>query len=257
MSGCSRAVRRCRRRARRSPVQLRPAAPNECDGEVFEAGVAERACTSFVTRTKPVRFRPPAPGCKRGYMTSAMTMPVLVLNASYEPVNITRARRALVLLIKGVAVIEEAMIGMCMSACNCLVSFAFASIGVCRSDPDAIEEEHPHPRRTHLPVLRREVLEQRIGTGACGSARSRRTEHMGEPGSRVSRLQRAQGRSDTDGSRHEVAPSAAPSDDLHLSRFHAPDGSRRGEVEEVSVLLKSGRHSSMPERRLGMAKDAG
>lgn len=35
-------------------------------------------------------------------------MPVLVLNASYEPVNITRARRALVLLIKGVAVVEEA-----------------------------------------------------------------------------------------------------------------------------------------------------
>jgi hypothetical protein len=37
-----------------------------------------------------------------------MTMPVLVLNASYEPVNITRARRALVLLIRDVAVIEEA-----------------------------------------------------------------------------------------------------------------------------------------------------
>jgi len=35
-------------------------------------------------------------------------MPVLVLNASYEPVNITRARRALVLLIKGVAVVAEA-----------------------------------------------------------------------------------------------------------------------------------------------------
>lgn len=41
-------------------------------------------------------------------MTSAMTMPVLVLNASYEPVNITRARRAIVLLIKGIAEIEEA-----------------------------------------------------------------------------------------------------------------------------------------------------
>jgi 5-methylcytosine-specific restriction endonuclease McrA len=37
-----------------------------------------------------------------------MTIPVLVLNASYEPVNITRARRAIVLLVKGVAVIEEA-----------------------------------------------------------------------------------------------------------------------------------------------------
>ena len=41
-------------------------------------------------------------------MTSAMTMPVLVLNASYEPVNVTRARRAVVMLVKGVAVIEEA-----------------------------------------------------------------------------------------------------------------------------------------------------
>jgi 5-methylcytosine-specific restriction endonuclease McrA len=35
-------------------------------------------------------------------------MPVLVLNASYEPVHITRARRAIVLLVKGAAVIEEA-----------------------------------------------------------------------------------------------------------------------------------------------------
>jgi 5-methylcytosine-specific restriction endonuclease McrA len=41
-------------------------------------------------------------------MTSVMTNPVLVLNASYEPVHITRARRALVLLVKGVAVVEEA-----------------------------------------------------------------------------------------------------------------------------------------------------
>lgn len=41
-------------------------------------------------------------------MTSVMTMPVLVLNASYEPVNITRARRAIVLLLKEVAVVEEA-----------------------------------------------------------------------------------------------------------------------------------------------------
>jgi len=37
-----------------------------------------------------------------------MITPVLVLNASYEPVNVTRARRAVVMLVKGVAVIEEA-----------------------------------------------------------------------------------------------------------------------------------------------------
>jgi 5-methylcytosine-specific restriction endonuclease McrA len=107
MSGCSRAVRRCV-----ASAEIAGSTPagrsNEMRWKVCEAGVAERQCTSFVTRRKPVRFRPPAPRRKRGNMTSAMTMPVLVLNASYEPVNITRARRALVLLIKGVAVIEEA-----------------------------------------------------------------------------------------------------------------------------------------------------
>jgi hypothetical protein len=194
---------------------------------------------------KPVRFRPPAPGCKRGYMTSAMTMPVLVLNASYEPVNITRARRALVLLIKGVAVIEEAHdryvhVGLQLPCVIRLRQYRRLPLRIQTLSRKNILIR----RRTHLPVLRREVLEQQIGTRACDSARSRRAEHVGEPGSRVSRLQRAQGRSNTDGSRHEIAPSTAPRDYSHLSRFYAPDGSRRGEMEEVSVLLKFSRHSS-------------
>ena len=33
--------------------------------------------------------------------------PVLVLNASYEPINVCAARRALVLVLKGVAMTEE------------------------------------------------------------------------------------------------------------------------------------------------------
>jgi 5-methylcytosine-specific restriction endonuclease McrA len=36
-----------------------------------------------------------------------LTKPVLVLNASYEPINICAARRALVLVLKGVASAEE------------------------------------------------------------------------------------------------------------------------------------------------------
>ena len=36
-----------------------------------------------------------------------MHSPVLVLNASYEPINICAARRALVLVLKGVAITEE------------------------------------------------------------------------------------------------------------------------------------------------------
>src|SRR5271168_4287294 len=38
---------------------------------------------------------------------SVMQKPVLVLNASYEPINICGARRALVLVLKGVAKTEE------------------------------------------------------------------------------------------------------------------------------------------------------
>src|SRR4051794_37735295 len=44
--------------------------------------------------------------------------PVLVLNASYEPINICAARRALVLVLKGVASAEEASISSVHSARN-------------------------------------------------------------------------------------------------------------------------------------------
>src|SRR5438046_5153247 len=37
----------------------------------------------------------------------ALLAPVLVLNASYEPINVCAARRALVLVLKGVASAEE------------------------------------------------------------------------------------------------------------------------------------------------------
>ena len=39
--------------------------------------------------------------------TAVLGAPVLVLNASYEPINVCAARRALVLLLKGVAAEEE------------------------------------------------------------------------------------------------------------------------------------------------------
>ena len=40
-------------------------------------------------------------------VTERLQKPVLVLNASYEPINICAARRALVLVLKGVASAEE------------------------------------------------------------------------------------------------------------------------------------------------------
>src|SRR3989440_4988023 len=41
------------------------------------------------------------------HVYSAMLQPVLVLNASYEPINVCAARRAIVLVLKGVARAEE------------------------------------------------------------------------------------------------------------------------------------------------------
>src|ERR671938_1657224 len=40
-------------------------------------------------------------------LSERLQQPVLVLNASYEPINICAARRALVLVLKGVASAEE------------------------------------------------------------------------------------------------------------------------------------------------------
>jgi 5-methylcytosine-specific restriction endonuclease McrA len=50
---------------------------------------------------------PDAPRPRTFSTPSAMQTPVLVLNASYEPINICGARRALVLILKGVARSEE------------------------------------------------------------------------------------------------------------------------------------------------------
>ena len=38
---------------------------------------------------------------------NGLQKPVLVLNASYEPINVCAARRAIVLVLKGVAATEE------------------------------------------------------------------------------------------------------------------------------------------------------
>src|SRR5260370_15472566 len=47
------------------------------------------------------------PGASKMPSLDRLHKPVLVLNASYEPINICAARRALVLVLKGVASAEE------------------------------------------------------------------------------------------------------------------------------------------------------
>src|SRR5947199_9363483 len=50
---------------------------------------------------------PPVVARRRAGDGHALLAPVLVLNASYEPINVCAARRALVLVLKGVAMTEE------------------------------------------------------------------------------------------------------------------------------------------------------
>ena len=49
----------------------------------------------------------PQPVPRRNGNGSVMHQPVLVLNASYEPINVCAARRAIVLVLKGIAMTEE------------------------------------------------------------------------------------------------------------------------------------------------------
>ena len=52
--------------------------------------------------------RPPVAAFPTSHRRPAiMQEPVLVLNATFEPINVTAVRRAMVLLIKGVAQAEE------------------------------------------------------------------------------------------------------------------------------------------------------
>lgn len=56
-------------------------------------------------RPAPALEHPIAASADTGY--NVMRAPVLVLNASYEPINVCAARRAIVLVLKGVAMTEE------------------------------------------------------------------------------------------------------------------------------------------------------
>ena len=87
-----------------------------------------------------------------------MQTPVLVLNASYEPINICAARRAIVLVLKGLAMPEEERT---LSACGavghaCAIGDPAAGVSpYSASDASFVPQEHSSARSQHLPVLRR------------------------------------------------------------------------------------------------------
>jgi hypothetical protein len=86
----------------------------------------------------------PVPGTARAeaidirmgvFRQPAMQTPVLVLNASYEPINICGARRALVLVLKGIARTEEEQGSMLHSHSRCPASSASWNTAASRTRP--------------------------------------------------------------------------------------------------------------------------
>ena len=119
--------------------------------------------------------------------------PVLVLNASYEPINICAARRALVLVLKGVAAAEEDSARDVHSAATQRApAFRDSVAGVpAHPAPDAgaFAQEHSDARPLYLPVLPSHSAFGRADAGSCDSALARRRNHVGEPGGLLPSLQ--------------------------------------------------------------------
>jgi hypothetical protein len=138
----------------------------------------------------------------------AMHTPVLVLNASYEPINICGARRALVLVLKGVARTEEEQ-----------------------------PEEYSAARQKRLPVLQCDSHRGRADARSCDSSFAGRTFDVGEPGGLLPQLQPAQGQPDaarTD--RYEAAARAETVLPAYVAAYYADDRQRGRGVAEVPLL---------------------
>ena len=169
-------------------------------------------------------------------------MPVLVLNASYEPINICGARRALVLVLKGIARTEEEH-GLTLHAQRSRIAMpsVIRLLGVSpHSLPDArpLAEKHPAARPQHLPVLRRGAASRRADAGPRDSALPRRQLHMGESGGLLPRLQPAKGQPHAARDRrHDPAARPAALLAAYQPADHADAGTRRRPLAEVSVLL--------------------
>jgi len=153
--------------------------------------------------------------------THMMQLPVLVLNASYEPINICGARRALVLVLKGIARTEEEH-GLMLHAQRSRVPM-----------PSVIRllEYRRIPHQTR-------ALSRKNIARSCHSAFARRQLHLGKPGGLLPRVQPAQGqphvaRIGGHGAHARSTPVFAP----HQPPNHAHARPRRRPLAQVPVLL--------------------
>ena len=150
-----------------------------------------------------------------------LQMPVLVLNASYEPINICGARRALVLVLKGVARTEEEH-GLILHAQRSRIPM-----------PSVIRllEYRRIPYQTRALSRKNILLRDRNTCQYCGprdSPLARRQLHLGKPGGLLPLLQSPQRQPHVERDRrHDSAARPAPLLAAHQPPDHAHAGPRR------------------------------
>ena len=157
---------------------------------------------------------------------SPMHAPVLVLNASYEPINVCAARRAIVLVLKGVAMTEEenGHLPACRTHCHpCAVGDSPAGVPP-HSAPDAcaVAQEHPAARPQHLPILR-EVLPRANSRSTTSSRARAEARPPGRTSWPAATLQSQEGKQ-LPTRQHALEPRAASVQPAHQPPHHAPDG---------------------------------
>ena len=173
---------------------------------------------------------------------STMQMPVLVLNASYEPINICGARRALVLVLKGVAKTEEEQGAFLHAARMNLALPSVIRLLEYRRIPHqtrALSRKNIlSARPQYLPILFSIVASGRADAGSRATAFPRRAFNLGESCCLLPLLQSAQGESPAarDG-RHAIAARATAVFAAYQPSHYAHDRPLRPEVATVSVLL--------------------
>jgi hypothetical protein len=144
---------------------------------------------------------------------------VLVLNASYEPIHICTARRAITMVLKGAAVVEE---------CS---AYTIRTSRIDVPVPSVIRlRQYRRMPRVQRAVSRRGILLR--DAGACQYC-GRRLE-LGESGGLLHAVQQPKGQSHAAGSRHGAPAPAAPD---QLPREPSPDRGRQSHVGQVFVLL--------------------
>ena len=174
-----------------------------------------------------------------------LQMPVLVLNASYEPINICGARRALVLVLKGIARTEEEH-GLSLHAQRTIIAM-----------PSVIRllEYRRIPHQTRALSRKNILLRDRNTCQYCGEAYparrahsrsrhpafARRQFHLGKSRRLLPRMQPQERQPPAQRNRrHDPAARAAPLLAPYQPPDHAHARPQRRPLAEVPVLLRTG-----------------